>query len=249
MKTYVVKISSQLTRNIQPYASAIIEAMRRDDGVVAVSGGAIWRGLDLLGLSMATATTLEMQAVAGIGQIELMKQWQGCCGETRVAQFLYTHHDFDDPANNIPEVINQAIGMGMLPVANSPDTVTSQETRLTAKVSENSGVASRLSVVIEADTLAMLGTQPYIYTADPRKNHDARPIHEVIDLSDVFLEQFPKEEAQDGSFGGIRANVEACLYAARRGVKVVVASGLNLKNLPRILRGEEVVGTVFQPQK
>ena len=50
-------------------------------------------------------------------------------------------------------------------------------------------------------------------------------------------------------FGGIRANVESCLYAARRGVKVVVASGRNHKNLPRILRGEEIDATVFRPQK
>jgi len=248
MATYVVKISSQLTWNIPAYASPILKAMRRNR-VVVVSGGAVRRGIEAAGLTMATATTLQMQAAAGPGQLELMKEWQACCGDTKIAQFLYTHHLFDDPTNNIREVIDQALDMGMLPVANGLDTVTNEETRLTAKVSENSGVASRLAVILEADTLVMLGNQPYIYDSSPETNPFAQPIREVIDLSDEFLEQFPKEEAQDGSFGGIRANVESCLYAARRGVKVVVTSGRNHKNLPRILRGEEVTGTVFRPQK
>lgn len=246
MRPIVVKLSSQFD-NIMPLAKVIAGAMRCGKRIVVVAGGAVKRGLSLHGLTTITATTLQMQAAAGVGQLMMMSAWTDCLGELGiwVAQLQLTHHVLDDPTNNIAQVIEQILDWGQLPVANGLDTVTNEETVQTGKISENSGIASRLAVLIKAETLALLGMQPCIFTSNPVDDPAAKPIREVTDPSDAFLDQFPEENAQNGSFGGNRRNVESCLYAARRGVKVFVAQATR-ENLEQILGGDEV-GTIFRP--
>lgn len=244
---FVVKISSQLTtKGIWAFVDIFSEAMKRGDNVVVVAGGAVKSGSEMIGLN--NPSVLQKQAAAGIGQTKMIANWQmsayvfGLC----VAQLLYTHRDILDPNCNIEEVINEYFAWGdILTIANGNDVVIDEETRLTALVSENSGLASLLAQRIKADKLVMLGVQEGIYTADPKLDPKAKLIREVTDLSDSFIEKF-SDEAAEGSFGGAKTNVDSCVKAARAGIEVVVASGIDANNLRRILNGQKI-GTFFQP--
>lgn len=248
MKRCVIKLSSQLTvRRVWPYVRIITEAMRQGDQLLVVAGGAVKRGSRMLGFG--ELTTLQKQAAAGIGQPKMMESWTKSGREfgMHVAQLQYTHHDILNPENNIRQVIEQYFEWGVICIANANDVAIDEETRLTAKVSENSALARLLAETIEADTLILLGVQSGVYTVDPELDPSAQLIREVTDLSDSFLEQF-SDEAAEGSFGGMKTNAANCLQAARAGIKVIVTKGVPPNNLRLILNGQEM-GTVFRPAR
>lgn len=243
----VVKLSSQLTvKSVWPYAKIIAEAMDCGNRFVVVSGGAVKRGLKLRGLE--NPTVLQQQAAAGLGQIGMMGGWlkSALQGHYQVAQLQYTHRDLEDPNCNADQVIAEYFEWGdVLPIVNANDVAIDEETRLTAQVSENSALASLLARKIGADKLIMLGLREGIYTDDPETCPDACLISEVTDLSDDFVNRF-SDKATEGSFGGAKTNVASCVLAARAGIPVTVASGLEPNNLRRILSGEKI-GTFFRP--
>ena len=246
----VIKLSSQLVATqVWRYCRIIADAIKNGCEIVVVSGGAVKRGMETLHIT--NLSTLDQQAASGIGQVELMKVWSKSARKYGLytAQIQYTHHDLLDPNSNISAVIQRYFDWGrVLPVANGNDVAIDEEARLTSKVSENSGLAQLLARRINADLLVLLGLQKGIYTTDPRIDHDAQLIREVTDLSDGFLDQFSDSTPENGSFGGIKTNVENCLIAARAGIKVIVASGRPPQNLRRILEGKEL-GTVFRPAR
>jgi len=243
----VIKISSQLTTRVAEYAKIIIWAMEQGHLVVSVVGGSVREGLQVLRLS---DTPLDQQVAAGVGQIRMMQCWGRACRRSGVeaAQLLFTHDDVLVGPNNIREVIERCWELRNPRVAlfaNANDVVLDREARLTAKVSENAMGAAILARRLEADKLFLLGLVPGVFTTDPSVDPSAELIREVTELDPAFAEQF-SDESQDGSFGGMRKTVEACIFAASAGSEVYVACGRPAGNLRRLFQGEEI-GTVFRP--
>jgi uridylate kinase len=101
--------------------------------------------------------------------------------------------------------------------------------------------AVRLAQAYRAHSIINLTNVDYIYTKDPRKFTDAKPI---IKLSWKELRKIVGTKwvpGKNAPFDPVAAKL-----AQKNGQRVVIAQGKNLKNLERILAGKKFQGTVIE---
>jgi uridylate kinase len=85
-----------------------------------------------------------------------------------------------------------------------------------------------------------LGKPDYVYTANPDKVKNAKPI-EKMSFKDYF-KLIPKKWSP-----GLHAPVDpiAAKLAMKKKIKIIVASGKDLKNFEKILKREKFKGTTI----
>ncbi|MCF7861856.1 UMP kinase [Candidatus Woesearchaeota archaeon] len=101
--------------------------------------------------------------------------------------------------------------------------------------------AVELAVTYDADTIINLSNIDYVYSDDPRKNPDAKPLSQVKWeqlMKIVGSEWTPK---YDGPFGPIASRL-----AMEHNLRVIVANGNNTDNLKNILAEKPFDGTVIK---
>jgi len=226
----------------------VAELRRRGAQPVLVSSGAVGLGARQLGIRPESLS--QKQACAAAGQGQLMSIYQegfarmGLCA----AQVLLTEDDFADPVRhaNLRRTLETLLELGAIPVLNENDTVSTLELERpdpghTPIFSDNDHLSALVATHLEADLLILLSDVTALHTANPGLDPDATPLTEVpfgVDL------QANLEGGSDRGRGGMVSKVEAARAAARAGVPVVLASGMEVHILDRILAGEPV-GTFF----
>jgi uridylate kinase len=95
----------------------------------------------------------------------------------------------------------------------------------------------------KADTVINLSNIEKVYTDDPRKNPDAKPIDRIQWTDFKIITGDTWEPGKNVPFDPI-----ATAHAARLGLRVIFASGRNIKNLGSILRDEQFEGTIIGPE-
>jgi glutamate 5-kinase len=93
--------------------------------------------------------------------------------------------------------------------------------------------------LVEADTLVILTDQVGLYSADPRKNPDAKFIHEET-AGNPELEKMAGGAGSSVGTGGMITKILAAKRAARSGAATVIASGHEPNVLVRLMKGESV---------
>ena len=124
-----------------------------------------------------------------------------------------------------------------MPVINENDTLVTDE----IKVGDNDTLGALVTNLIEADVLVILTDQKGLYTADPRKDPQARFVS-VAEAGDPALEKMAGGAASTLSKGGMITKVLAAKRAARSGASTIIASGREERVLER-LAGGEAIGT------
>jgi glutamate 5-kinase len=99
--------------------------------------------------------------------------------------------------------------------------------------------------LVDADLLLILTDIGGLYTADPRRDPDARLIPQV-DRIDARIEGLATGTVGDLGVGGMMTKIEAARMATACGVTVVVADGREKDVIVRIASGE-AIGTRFLP--
>ncbi|MFX4219609.1 MAG: hypothetical protein ACMVO3_00745 [Thalassobaculum sp.] len=94
-----------------------------------------------------------------------------------VAQILLSPDDTEQRRRhlNARATINTLLALGAVPVINENDTVATAEIRF----GDNDRLGARVAQMASADTLVLLSDIDGLYTADPRRNPDARHIADV----------------------------------------------------------------------
>jgi uridylate kinase len=92
----------------------------------------------------------------------------------------------------------------------------------------------------QADGVINLSNIERVYTDDPKKNPDAKPI-DAISWADFC--RMVGDEWVPGK--NVPFDPVASRHAAKLGLKVICAAGKNLPNLRKILQGEAFTGTVI----
>ena len=256
-KRIVLKLGTQVVLDAEgrPALSRLYGLMetvatlrRRGAQPVLVSSGAVGLGARQLGIQPERLS--QKQACAAAGQGQLMSIYQegfarmGLCA----AQVLLTEDDFADPVRhaNLKRTLETLLELGAIPVLNENDTVSTLELERpspgrTPIFSDNDHLSALVATHLQADLLIILSDVTALHTRNPERYPDATPLAEVpfgVDLPVSF------EGTSERGRGGMVSKVEAARVATQAGVPVVLASGLMVGILDRILAGEPV-GTHF----
>jgi len=250
----VVKIGSNLLtdktgkinqRRIQSLAREISELHNNSVEVVMVSSGAIASGLKKLGLATKPKEVRKKQATAAVGQPLLIWMYERYFLKYKkhIAQILLTRDDLSDRVRyiNAKNTILTLLEMGVIPIINENDTVATDE----IKFGDNDQLAALVAGLIEANHLIILSDVEGLYSADPKKNPDARIIKHVKEFSKE-LEQIAKPSSTGFGTGGMYSKVIAAKKATSFGIPVHIVSGRKYGNIQAVLSGKQV-GTYFEP--
>ncbi len=260
-KCLVIKVGSSLVTNngegldqaaIAAWAGQIARLVRPVGGmearqVVLVSSGAVAEGMQRLGWKKRPTAVNELQAAAAVGQMGLVQMYQSCFSQhgLHTAQVLLTHDDLADRKRylNARSTLRTLLAMGVIPIINENDTVVTDEIRF----GDNDTLASLVANLIEADALVILTDQSGLYSADPRKNPDAKFIQHAI-AGDEALEQMAGGAGSNVGTGGMLTKILAAKRASRSGAHTVIASGREANVLVRLASGE-AVGTHLRTEQ
>lgn len=249
----VVKVGSSLVTNegrgldaqaIGNWARQLAALTRDGREVIMVSSGAIAEGMKRLGWAARPTALNELQAAAAVGQMGLAQIYETSLREQGLpsAQVLLTHADLADRERylNARSTLLTLLGHGVLPVINENDTVVNEE----IKFGDNDTLGALVANLVEADLLVILTDQPGLYSADPRKNPDARFIHHA-QAGDAALEAMAGGAGSSIGKGGMITKILAAKRAANSGASTVIAWGREADVLLRLAAGE-AIGTLLE---
>ena len=223
--------------------------------VLLVSSGAVGLGMERIGLAARPTELAQIQACAAIGQSRLMAIYDDAFDKLgfRTAQVLLTEDDFRDPIRygNLRSTLVSLLAMGVIPVINENDTVSTAELDHPAETAERNrvfGDNDKLSALvmahIDADLLLLLSDVDGLYTAEPSAD-EAQLISEVLQITQAIRE-FAQGKNGRGR-GGMSSKLEAANIAVEAGGLAVIANGRMPHVIERVCAGE-VVGTLFLPR-
>jgi glutamate 5-kinase len=220
---------------------AVLAAEGRE--LVMVSSGAIAEGMKRLGWATRPKELHELQAAAAVGQMGLAQMYESQLSAQGMAsaQVLLTHADLADRERylNARSTLLTLLAHRVLPVINENDTVVNDE----IKFGDNDTLGALVANLVEADALVILTDQRGLYSADPRKDPQARFI-DSAQAGDAELERMAGGAGSSIGRGGMITKILAAKRAAGSGAGTVIAWGREPDVLLRLARGE-AIGTAL----
>ena len=212
--------------------------------VCIVSSGAIAVGRDSLGLKERPKNISTKQACAAVGQGRLMMTYQKLFGEynQNSGQVLITKNTMVNPVSrdNAKNTFNELFNLGVVPIVNENDTVSTYEMQF----GDNDTLSALVASLVGADLLILLSDIDGLYTDDPHDNPDAELIHDVEEINEKLFHMAKESTGTDVGTGGMATKLMAAKIATYSGTDMVIANGADVNILYNILEGE-FVGTMF----
>jgi len=257
-KRIVVKLGSNLFFNesgaialgrIFSFIEDIAASRLSGRQIIVVSSGAVALGADALKMKSATASLAQKQALAAIGQSRLMNLYEQGFAKygLTAAQVLLTEDDFSGRKRylNLRHTLTTLLEMGVIPVINENDTVSTTELEITDR-SPSFGDNDKLSALVmsklEATVLVLLSDVDGLFTDNPRENADAEFIPEVSEITPDILATVGRKSTRGR--GGMATKLQAARIAMDSGGIAIIANGLKTGVLSRVLNGNHE-GTLF----
>ncbi len=235
-------------RRIEALVKVISDIKNSGKQVVIVSSGAVSAGVAKVGFGHIPSTPEEKQAMAAIGQSELMKIYDkffSVYGHT-VAQILMTKDVLTNPVRRAAaeNTFNRLLEMNCIPIVNENDSISTDEL---TKFGGNDILSAYVAQVCHADLLLNLSDIDGLYDSDPRKNPDARLI-ERVDIIDDELYQKAGGAGTERGTGGMIAKLNAAKLATDAGIPMFILNGHDPEILYTLLDGGHI-GTYFAVPK
>lgn len=236
-------------RNIERLSRAISSLMNQDKEVILVTSGAIGVGVGCLDMKEKPTIMRDKQAVAAVGQCELMNVYSRCFAEYShvVAQILLTKDDLDDPItrDNISNTFEALIEKGIVPIVNENDTVSTAEILHNGTFGDNDTLSALVAALVGADLLIILSDIDGLYDSNPRENEEAQRIPMVCEIDQAMLDSAGGAGSKLGT-GGMQSKIAAMILATSAGIGGIIAEGSQSQILEDILEGADI-GTYFSP--
>ena len=235
-------------RNIDGLARVLTDIKNEGHEVILVSSGAIGAGSSKLGLAERPRDIRDKQAVAAVGQLELMHIYDKLFGEygATVGQVLFTREDVDRPTvrQNLCGTFESLLSMGVIPIVNENDSVCIEEIESEHKIfGDNDTLSAVVALLVGADLLVILSDIDGLFDSDPHKNPDAKLIPLVTEIDDRVMNIAGDTKSKFGT-GGMVTKLTAALLAGEYGIDTVITNGSNAQNLYIAVHGGDV-GTKF----
>ena len=248
----VVKVgSSTLThlsgnlniRRVESLCRVLSDIKNAGNEVILVTSGAVSMGLGKLSLKERPSDIPSKQAVAAVGQCELMYTYDKEFSEYNhvVAQILLSAYDIenDERRANFHNTIFRLLDLGVLPIINENDTVATEE----LAIGDNDTLSAIVAVSAGADLLILLSDIDGLYSDNPKTNPDAVLISEVNGVTSE-IESLAGGSGTSLGTGGMITKLRAAKIANDAGINMIIANGADPEILYRIFDGESV-GTKF----
>ncbi len=213
--------------------------------VCLVSSGAIAVGRQVMGFQERPSDISTKQACAAVGQARLMMTYQKMFAEYHqtVGQVLMTKGTMLDNVSrkNAQNTFEELFRLGVIPIVNENDTVSTYEMRF----GDNDSLSAIVAALTGADLLILLSDIDGLFTDDPRENKDAKLIRVVENLDENVLSMAKGTTGSDIGTGGMETKLIAAKIATRSGADMIIANGEDIGILHRIFGGN-FVGTLFK---
>lgn len=214
--------------------------------VILVSSGAVSIGKGRLNIADKPSETKALQALAAIGQGELMFMYDKLFGEydVVVSQLLFTTDvlEREQDRHHLLDTFNQLLDYGVIPIVNENDSISVDE----LLNGDNDCLSATVAALIDADLLVMFTDTDGLYDSNPNENEDAK----LIELVEEITPEIASLAGGAGSrgTGGFATKIKAAKIATDAGITVVIANGSKPTKMYKILEGKSV-GTRFLAQK
>lgn len=204
-------------RRVEQLCRVLSDLKNAGHQIILVSSGAIGMGVGKLSLSQRPNDMPTKQAAAAVGQCELMYVYDKLFTEYNhtVAQMLLTGEDLEngERRTNFQNTLYRLLELGALPIVNENDTVATEE----IAVGDNDTLAAIVAKCASADLLVLLSDIDGLFTADPRKDSDARLIPLVEELTPEIY-ALAGGKGSDLACGGMETKLKAAKQRWRTGL-------------------------------
>ena len=215
--------------------------------IVFVTSGAIGAGIGKLAWEKRPETIPEKQAVAAIGQCELMYLYDKLFSEYGhiIAQILLTKDVIENKhrKKNAINTFNKLLELGVIPIVNENDTIAIEEIEYADNFGDNDTLSAVVSKLIGADLLIILSDIDGLYDDDPKVNCNAKIIP-IVKKVDKNIEKVAGGAGTKLGTGGMITKIAAAEIACNAGVNMIITKGDDPRILYDIFEGKQV-GTLF----
>ena len=253
-KTIVIKVGSSLLIDakkkvrrtwLEKFALDIKDLKNKKKNVIIVSSGAIALGCEKLKINKKSIKLDKSQAVASIGQIELMNLYKNIFNKYKInlSQILITLEDTEKRrrAINAKRTFENLFDLNYVPIVNENDSIATSE----IKYGDNDRLASRVAQILGADCLILLSDVDGLYSSNPKINKNAKLINKINNI-DTNIEKIATKSIVEHGTGGMTTKIEAAKICQNSGCNMVIANGL--MNRPILNIDKTNKGTWFLPK-
>jgi glutamate 5-kinase len=254
-KRIVIKIGSSLFfRKAQPagigldfnilqgIVQQIIKLIDEGKEVIIVSSGAIALGMSLLKITSRPKELSRLQAMAAIGQHELMDAYRQFFKKSRLncAQVLLTYDDFSNRERylNARNTLATLLKLNIVPVINENDTVSTDEIRF----GDNDRLSALVASLVSADLLIMLSDVDGLLDTDKK-------VVKVVSKIDQEIKKLACPTDKATCVGGMITKIDAAKITVDSGIACVIANGQKAGVIAEIADDPGSNGTLFMPEK
>jgi len=253
-KKIVIKVGSSILVDnkgkpkklwLKEFVKDVKNLTKQKKQIVIVSSGAIAIGCEYLGIKKTGLKVEKSQAVASIGQIELMDFYKNIFNKSKIkiSQILLTLDDTERRRRSINarRTIDNLLEMNVIPIVNENDTTATTE----IKYGDNDRLAARVAQIISADCLVLLSDVDGLYTENPKKNKNTKLIQSVKEIDEKIKKYASNSENIYGS-GGMKTKIEAAKICQLSGCHMVIANGKHINPIEKIIKNNNC--TWFLPK-
>ncbi|MDY3759027.1 MAG: glutamate 5-kinase [Treponema sp.] len=248
----VIKIGSNTLANkdgtvnvefMEKFSAECSALMAQGKQLIIVSSGAQVAGLSTIEGWAHKGDIHYRQALASIGQVELMHKWR-CAFKTKeihVAQLLLTKDDFEDKHRtlNIRNTLFTLVDENVIPIINENDSIATDE----FFIGDNDNLSALTANLWSADLLILFSDIDGVYTDNPKTNPEAKLI-EVVESIDDLKKQIKIGSTNSFGTGGIATKIEAAEKTTKCGIPLLLANGGKENPLTHLADGSQK-GTLF----
>lgn len=233
-------------RTVENLVKVIADLKNQGREIVLVTSGAVGVGMGKAGLKEKPTELRKKQALAAIGQCELMNYYGKLFSEYShtVAQILLTKDVVDDENRfiNAKNTFETLLNLGIIPVVNENDSISTDQ----IEFGDNDTLSAYVSDIIDADVLVIMSDIDGLYDSDPNQNPDAKLIDKVEKIDDS-IKNIAGGAGTNRGTGGMITKIYAAEIATKSGTDMIITNGKNPEILYDIFDGKSV-GTLFRAQ-
>ena len=234
-------------RRIENLVKVISDLKNSGVEIVLVTSGAIGVGVSKIGLSQKPTDIPTKQAAASIGQCELMYMYDMQFNKYNhvVSQVLLTRYTVEDEKShtNATNTLNRLLELGVIPIINENDTVSTDE----IEFGDNDTLSAIVAGLVQAEKLIILSDIDGLYTANPQKDPDAKLIPLVEEIND-YIRSIAGGAGSALGTGGMTTKIHAAERMMKNGGDMHIINGDDPYLLYDVMDGKQV-GTLFKGAK